>query len=290
LVLNKEFRSIKMPKYTRQIVVFIDILGFSSMLPAFEREALENDAIGEEGYHESGTLNKLVEIFNGAVKLIKRANCKAYQFSDNLCITINYINNDTESPDLLVEMLKLVSMLMFEFVKEGYFLRGGIDAGWFLDADDIAVGVPLVVAYRLESEQAVYPRALLSERFIGILDEYSRSRMLSDTGAFLAEYYIANDGKLRYLNPFFYITNFEDKEGKIDYLRTYSVIIKEKLQQFKGDTRIEPKYSWLANEFNQFIDKYVTGQAYLELDDDQLDYTDSEIKFIQSLKISLHGV
>jgi len=260
-----------MPKYTRQIVVFMDILGFSSMLPAFEREALENDAIGEEGYHESGTLNKLVEIFNGAVKLVKRANCKAYQFSDNLCITINYINNDTESPDLLVEMLKLVSMLMFEFVKEGYFLRGGIDAGWFLDADDIAVGVPLVVAYRLESEQAVYPRALLSERFIGILEEYSRSRMLSDTGAFLAEYYIANDGKLRYLNPFFYITNFEDKEGKIDYLRTYSVIIKEKLQQFKGDARIEPKYSWLANEFNQFIDRYVTGQAYLELDDDQLD-------------------
>jgi hypothetical protein len=279
-----------MPKYTRQIVVFIDILGFSSMLPAFEREALENDATGEEGYHESRTLNKLVEIFNSAVKLVKRANCKAYQFSDNLCITINYINNDTENPDLFVEMLRLVSMLMYEFVKEGYFLRGGIDAGWFLDADDIAVGVPLVVAYRLESEQAVYPRVLLSQKFIGILDEYSQSHELSDTGAFLAEYYVVKDGELGYLNPFFYITNFEDKEGKIDYLQTYSIIIKEKLEQFKANTRIGPKFSWLATQFNQFIDKYVTSQAYLELDDDQLDYTDSEISFIQSLKISLHGV
>ena len=279
-----------MPKYTRQIVVFIDILGFSSMLPAFEQEALENDAVGEERYHESETLNKLVNIFNGAIKLVKSANCKAYQFSDNLCITINYIINDTENPDLFVEMLRLVSMLMFEFVKEGYFLRGGIDAGWFLDADDIAVGVPLVVAYRLESEQAIYPRVLLSEKFIEILGQYNESYKLSDTGAFLAQYYIVRGGALGYLNPFFYITNFEDKDSKLDYLRTYSTVIRENLQRFNADTRIRPKYLWLAGEMNQFIDIYITGQAYLELDDDQLDYSESEISFIQSLKINLHGL
>ena len=279
-----------MPKYTRQIVVFIDILGFSSMLPTFEKEALENDAVGEDGYHESAALNKLLEIFNTAVKLVKRVNCKAYQFSDNLCITINYIINETENPNLFVEMLKLVSMLMYEFAKEGYFLRGGIDAGWFLDADDLAVGVPLVTAYRLESEQAIYPRVLLSEKFVAILEEYSLAHKLSDTGAFLAQYYIVKTDEFGYLNPFFHITNFEDKEGKIDYLRKYSTIIKEKLHQFRAVARVEQKYYWLASEFNQFIDTYVTNQAYLELDDDQLDYTGSEILFIQSLKISLHGV
>jgi hypothetical protein len=268
----------------------MDILGFSNMLPAFEQEALEKDTLGEDGYHESKTLNKLVAIIEDAVKLVKKANCKAYQFSDNLCITINYISNETERPDLFVEMLNLISMLMYEFVKEGYFLRGGVDAGWFSDAESIAVGVPLVVAYQLESKKAVHPRVLLSKGFIDTLDEYSRSNKLSDTAAFLAEYYIVKDGEFGYLNPFFYITNFEDKEGKIDYIKTYSKVITEKLQQFKDDTRIGSKYSWLANELNQFIDRYVTNQAYLELDDDQLDYNDSEISFIQSLKINLHGL
>src|SRR5579859_3901531 len=150
-----------MPKFTLQIVAFIDILGFSNMLPVFEQEALENDVIGEDGFHESETLNKLVDIFKSAVKLVKNANCKSYQFSDNLCITINFINDGTENPELFVEMLRLISMLMYEFVKEGYFLRGGVDAGWFLDADDIAVGMPLLTAYQLESKKAIYPRVLL---------------------------------------------------------------------------------------------------------------------------------
>jgi hypothetical protein len=279
-----------MAKYTRQIVVFMDILGFSNMLPDFEHEALENDTIGQDGYHEATSVNHLLKIFNDAVKLVKNANCRAYQFSDNLCITINYVVNDTENPELFVEIPRLISLLMFEFVKAGYFLRGGVDAGWFLDADDIAIGVPLVNAYRLESQQAIFPRILFSENFIGQLRQYGQTDRLSDNGAFLAAHYIAREAELGYLNSFFHITNFDDKEGKIDYLRTYSKAIGNNLGRFKGDSRIEPKYAWLAGELNQFIDRYLDDHAYLEIDDDQLDYSNEDISLINSFKINLNAV
>lgn len=51
-----------MPKYTKQIVVFLDILGFSRMLPDFEAEALDKNNPDDDDFHESTSLNKLLEI------------------------------------------------------------------------------------------------------------------------------------------------------------------------------------------------------------------------------------
>ena len=52
-----------MPKYSRKIVVFIDVLGVRDNLLKFEKEALANDDNNLENYYESRKLNKFISIF-----------------------------------------------------------------------------------------------------------------------------------------------------------------------------------------------------------------------------------
>ena len=158
-----------MPKYTKQIVVFLDMLGFRSMLPDFENQALNNSDINSSNYHESLKLNKLLEKFRESLSLIRKSQCNHYLFSENMCITISYITDEVEKPDSLVEILILISLLANQFAKEGYFFRGGIDVGWFLNNSEIAVGVPLVNAYILESKKAIYPRVVMSTNFTTLM-------------------------------------------------------------------------------------------------------------------------
>jgi hypothetical protein len=275
-----------MPKYTRQIVVFLDILGFSGMLHSFEEEALNNDDPTDDHYHESQRLNALLKIFQNAVHLVKGANCRPYQFSDNLGVAINYITNETENPDVFANILSLIGLLTFEFMKEGYFLRGGVSAGWSLDADDMVVGMPLLTAYNLEQEEAVYPRVMLSKEFMRQLKDYDGGQKFSEYGSFIVDRYVVSEGDRGYINAFYHVTNFEDKTGKIEYLQICSHAIDEKLSQFSGEPRIFDKYRWLAIEFNKFIDMYISDSAYLTLDTDELDYSQDELAFLQGLKLS----
>ncbi|MCC6384241.1 MAG: hypothetical protein IT241_03695 [Bacteroidia bacterium] len=279
-----------MPKYTQQIVVFLDILGFSAMLEEFESEALENNEASDNNYHESLRLNKLIDIFQGAIQLIRKSDCNYYLFSDNICITIDYIQNETEKPDLFIEILILISLLMNEFVKEGYFLRGGVDAGWFLDSRDVAVGMPLVNAYCLESKVAVHPRIVISDNFKNLAYQYIAANKINEYLAPLADKYLTEHEQVGYLNPFFYITSYEEKGSKIQYLETYSSTIKSKIEKHGTDEKILAKYKWFSNEFNRFIDLYATVGGYKEIDSEDIEFSPEELEKLISFKINTDGI
>ncbi|MBS4028501.1 MAG: hypothetical protein KGZ58_07670 [Ignavibacteriales bacterium] len=280
-----------MAKYSRKIVVFLDILGFSSLLPDFEKEALENNDSTQPNYRESESLNRLINIFENVTRLIKNENYNGYLFSDNICITVDYIVDETEKPDLFVEIMELISRLMNEFVSEGYFLRGGVDAGWFLDVDSIAIGVPLVNAYKLETEKAIFPRVAISDYYKSIIDDYKQKSKLNDTSDLLSTNYFKKDNAIHYLNSFYYISNFEDKFSKINYLQTYSEILRNKIDEYKTNSKFLSKYIWVAKEFNEFIDFYLEPlpesefRKYHIIDNAELDFTEEEINFINNLKL-----
>lgn len=272
-----------MPKFTKQIVAFIDILGFSSLLNSFEQEAMENDSQGDSNFHESETLNELIAVFEYSVSLIRQSDCNYYLFSDNICITIDYIENETEYPDTFVDILQLINLLTFEFVKKGYFLRGGVDSGWFLDSRDIAVGVPLVTAYALESRVAKHPRVVISDNFKTILDEYVSRNSLTEYSEYIAGIILKSEDGIQYIDPFAHIVSFDDKASKIDFLATYRKQINAGLVGNRDDEGIFAKYEWLAGQFNLFIDCYVTG--YSSIDSDLLEFSDEELEIIYKLKL-----
>lgn len=277
--------------YTNRAVAFLDVLGFQNKLKEFENEALQyydnfvsansvddtdEDEVGGRVYY-SQKATDFIETFNKAISKLDNDKFSYYLFSDNICITAKNISNDGEKS--LVELLLVISELYFEFVQKGYFLRGGIDYGLFIDKASIALGVPLATAYKMESSLAIFPRIILSKDFVKQLsnhiaiDEYEIDSILNSS-------LVKVSCEIQYLNVFNHIFKVEDKEY---FFEKYNHYISENLLSSSVSESIFLKYKWLADEFNSFIETYTSTLAFY---DENFDPTEEYIESIKQLKVS----
>lgn len=279
--------------YSKRAVAFLDVLGFQNKLQEFENEAFDyynnntNISNSEDGLNFSSDenlgpifyskkANDFIEIFNSVISKLDTEKFSYYLFSDNICITVECINSNEDNT--LIEILLVISELYFEFIQKGYFLRGGIDYGLFIDNSSIAVGVPLATAYNMESTLAVYPRIVISENFLHQLKDDSEQDYNGYSSA-LASTLIKSSCEIYYLNVFNHIFKVENKET---FFEKYSEIISHNLILTKTKENLFVKYRWIADEFNFFIDSYVTHLAFL---DENFYVTNEFIDTITNLKI-----
>jgi len=165
--------------YQDRAVAFVDVLGFREKLQEFEQDAKTKSTTEGSEYLISEKVNEFINTFKNVTSLLESGNFRYYLFSDNICITVDYVEN----PNLLVSLLFTISELFYSFAQKGYFLRGGIDVGKFVDEQEIALGIPLANAYLMESKDAVYPRILISAGYTELLKNYQADNRLSDSGA-----------------------------------------------------------------------------------------------------------
>lgn len=276
--------------YNERAVAFLDVLGFKSKLQSFEKEAiefkdnLENNVENESDSSESfdgirfysAKANEFINTFNSAISKLNPDNFRYYLFSDNICINAK---NDSSDNSSLIELLLIISELYYEFAQKGYFLRGGIDYGLFIDDSSLALGVPLVNAYNIESLQAVFPRILLSNNFVKQFELY----LNADTTVYssiLLESLIKKSCEIYYLNVFNHIFKVDYKE---DFFVNYNNEIIKNIIENESSEKVFIKFKWLANEFNTFIESYTSSLAYL---DENFEPTDEFISNIKQLKIN----
>lgn len=279
-------------RYSYRAVAFLDVLGFQSKLKEFENEAIdyrnsftdddsledsEEDIVGNLPVFYSQKASDFIETFNNAISKLDKDKFSYYLFSDNICITANNLNTNDEKS--LVELLLVVSELFFEFVQRGYFLRGGIDYGLFIDKSSIALGVPLATAYKMETTQAVFPRIVLSKDFIKQFEVYPREGVHEFTSLFISSL-IKSSCEIQYLNVFNHIFKVEDKEY---FFERYNYNITENLNNSQSSESIFLKYRWLAEEFNAFIEVYTSTLAFY---DENFEATDDFIETVKKLKVS----
>lgn len=279
-------------KYSHRAVAFLDVLGFQNKLDEFEKEAIEyynasNIEDADETFdEENADLNSpiyysqkasdFINTFNSAISKLDKEKFSYYLFSDNICITAKSSGNNGENS--LVELLLVISELYFEFIQKGYFLRGGIDYGLFIDKSSIALGVPLATAYKMESTQAVFPRIVLSKNFIKQLQDYSVDNV-DGYSSILTSSLIKVSCDIQYLNVFNHIFKMDDKEY---FFERYSHNINENLQSAVQKESIFLKYKWLATEFNSFIETYTSSLAFY---DENFEATDDYIQIVKQLKV-----
>ena len=275
-------------RYSHRAVAFLDVLGFQSKLQEFENEAIEyrnnftNDDVLEDSEEEdaifySQKASDFIETFNSAVSKLDQDKFSYYLFSDNICITTKNLNTSNEKS--LIELLLVISELYFEFAQRGYFLRGGIDYGLFIDKSSIALGIPLATAYKMEITQAVFPRIVLSKNFIKQFEVYPSEGVQEYTSLFTSSL-IKNSCEIQYLNVFNHIFKVEDKEH---FFEKYSYNITENLTNSQFSENIILKYRWLADEFNSFIETYTSTLAFY---DENFEATNEFIKTVKQLKVS----
>ncbi|WP_154855135.1 hypothetical protein [Cyclobacterium xiamenense] len=279
-------------RYSHRAVAFLDVLGFQSKLKEFEDEAIEyrnnftyDDSLEDSDEEDvnngpifySQKASDFIETFNSAISKLDQDKFSYYLFSDNICITAKNLNTNEEKS--LIELLLVISELYFEFVQRGYFLRGGIDYGLFIDKSAIALGVPLATAYKMETTQAVFPRIVLSKNFIKQFEVYPSEGVQEFTSLFTSSL-IKSSCEIQYLNVFNHIFKVEDKEH---FFERYSHNITENLTNSQFSENIFLKYRWLADEFNSFIEFYTTTLAFY---DENFEATDEFIETVKQLKIS----
>ncbi len=261
--------------YGYRAVAFLDVLGFSSVLDDFESEAIQN----EVSKYVSKRACEFINIFKSGISLLDSNKYNCYLFSDNICITAS-CDNDVD----LRDMLYVINSLYYHFAKNGYFLRGGIDYGLFIDEKSIAIGVPLREAYKLECAVAVYPRIILSNSFVDQFKSYGESGEVQFLH-YIDKYIMLNSCEIYYLNIFIYVLQSDNREFKEDFFRVYNNAIIKGLEQNRTREAVYLKYKWIADQFNDFIDSFTQEIAFNDPDFDA--ESNGFIDFVLNHKIKL---
>lgn len=257
-------------KYQYRIVAFLDVLGFKSMLYEFEKEALKN---GKEYDNKlvSQKATDFVNVFKEVTDLMNDFDCNYYLFSDNICLTVDPHHDKS----LVVDILFTISNLFRKFSQMGFFLRGGIDYGLMLDEKAIAMGLPLANAYIMESEKAIFPRVIISERFMKFIDDKS----FDEHSQFNIRNFINKSCEINYVNFFYGVIK---TDNKVSFFEQYKQVIESHLSANKERENIFVKYNWIANKYNEFLINYIDNIEYFEQD---LEFSEEEINKLKSLKI-----
>lgn len=273
--------------YERKAVAFLDVLGFQQKLKDFEGEASDYSATDILSVETSSqqlhsiSASQFITIFKTAISKLNPGKFKYYLFSDNICITSSYGYNLDSMKENFEDLLYVICDLCYEFAKNGYFLRGGIDYGLFISDDSIAVGTPLARAYELESKKAIYPRILVSEAFLKNFEVFksndSDEKDFDDSYLSLA---IIKSCELAFINIFTRVLNFGDIEERYEFFKNYYNAISNNLKLHVMNEHIFVKYKWIANEYNSFIDRYTDSDHFFDSAIDPI----NEQAFLDSLK------
>ena len=166
-------------KYEERLVAFIDILGFKEIIKQSEKEPSKVELIYSVlNYLKNWEVSenwdlKLVEIEEDAQKrgvenFDIRGKTNSTSFSDSIVVSVKVDSNVNEMASTLIVNLANIGAILFE---QGILFRGGLTIGNIIHNENGTVfGQGLIDAYKLESNNAKYPRIILSDKLISKLN------------------------------------------------------------------------------------------------------------------------
>ncbi|NQU61529.1 MAG: hypothetical protein HQ512_10405 [Rhodospirillales bacterium] len=256
---QEEFRN--SINYQQRYVAFLDILGWS--------EAIEKSQNDPEFLKDLGVSLKIFDVLQSQAKWMQEHlqelassqrwdtspdHARITHFSD--CVVLS------DSPDSrgMHSLLMNVSSICSHFLTRGFFVRGGIVLGELFHNENSVFGPALIEAYRLESQEAKYPRVILEKRLAeawgqgqeyhgqdGVHLGYVKTWRKSDDGWSFFDYLQSYNA----LAPFPSPENLIQKT--IGNIR--SMVIND-LKKYSGEPSIWSKYEWFANYINEILDEY----------------------------------
>lgn len=251
-------------QYENRLVAFLDILGFSEIVKASENDEAQLQLLKEILQYlktweapEKWDL-KLVEIEEDAEKkgienfeIAGKTNTTT--FSDSILISVR-VDNDliNEATSTLISKLSFIGTFLLE---KGILFRGAMTVGNLIHEESgIVFGQALIDAYRLESTYAKYPRIILTDKLIQLLNyPYSTKRNRYPYHQYIERF---NDGFAGFHQLTFYQV--------MDSWREFSVTSKERLEKVRKaiidglDSSFQKpdvfdKYLWLKESYNNLI-------------------------------------
>lgn len=236
--------------YEEKILVFIDILGFSSHI-----EKTRNDL-----EHRTLIYNVLIELLNekyateNFMDSAESDSKKATVFSDSIVISYSFNYGDfyTILADIMYFQIRMISL--------GVIIRGGISLSELFHDGSIIFGPAMIEAYKLESEIAVFPRIVIMKNIIEkcVKKTYEGCNSLEDEQKYILDF-LCQDEQTESLYYLEYISQKESFNGGDDDKR-YEIFI-ESLRRIiitgleNENYKILMKYEWLKKYFNRIANE-----------------------------------
>ncbi len=151
-------------KYTKNLCLFLDILGFSNLV------------LSEKGHLVLNIVNSVRQELMNNKQLLREIGYepKATTFSDCIVFSIEAKEEDVvKSLNMLVAAT--VKMLEDVFLEHRISLRGGISYGELFHKESNVFGKAMIEAYQLESKYADWPRVVFSRDVVTHLRSASNS-------------------------------------------------------------------------------------------------------------------
>lgn len=248
--------------YENRIVLFLDILGFRSIIEkTYEKQ--EDDTENIEKLY-----NNLNEIRHFLISNLKRKDVyynrnfslRVTQFSDS--IIISFINDDNET---LLNLIRTIQELVIKLVNNGILCRGAISYGKLIHDNRIIFGPALNDAYETETRAAIYPRIILDKSLIdlGKSKQIKIFENLNNESLILS--YLNQDTDDKYYIDYFpkdiysykYITHIQS------YMINLRQIIILGLRTTKPDLKV--KYGWMKNKYNSLLELLQSEEKIKEI-------------------------
>jgi len=242
--------------YQERLLAFIDILGFSA--------AINNTVQSIEGKKREikDETQKIYCFFEEAQSLLdkkypdrtKSENIRVVNhFSDSIVISYS-MAEEAAIFSILTEIL----FLCVTALQKNFLLRGAVVCNKLYHEDNIIFGPALVKASDMEKKLAIYPRIVLNDDILDIVDKHQSKWPSKTTQAQFKKNILTKDFDglyyVNYVDGINFVIN--DKDGILVYFKSLRTSI-IKLERFiKEDMSIKSKYLWLKTKYNITLQKY----------------------------------
>ncbi|WP_155416960.1 hypothetical protein [Chromobacterium violaceum] len=196
---------------------FLDILGY--------KESLDQDIM-----HTSLVFkDRLIEA-SAAFNNINVAHYHHREISDSIFIHSSSVD--------IVDFLHTIRQIYNHYLSCNLLLRGGISYGRHFESNSITYSLALTEAYRLENQQAIYPRILIHNSIIDIANTLSENGDPQHINSIIASNLICQDGSL-------YVLNTIDDASWRDTYQTVKNLYEGNKDKIDANGSLRQKYIWL---------------------------------------------
>lgn len=251
--------------YENRVVAFIDILGFKQLVMESEKDSSKFKALDRALSHLKRMENtdkwglNLMEIEedaqrHGLEKFDIRKSIRVTCFSDSIVVSAKA--NEVNINHVVSSLVGHLSYIGAELMSNGILIRGGMSVGNLTHTkENKIIGRAMIEAYELESKCANYPRIILSDKLLKMMNFPYRSKK----ERFPHNQYIKrfSDGCVGFHQMIYYevIQSLRDlpiDKFNEDLKKCKKTIIKG-LDSGFSNPRVHSKYKWLKNEYKNLI-------------------------------------
>ena len=231
--------------FEERFIAFVDIIGFKEIV---------KKAKGNDEYQK-----KISEVLNYIAKIKNDnyhgewaeygVNSDVAVFSDSIVISYS-CNKDYDG---LYHLLMDLIYICFTLIQNDIYVRGGITVGEVIHDQNISWGPAFVEAYKLEEENAIYPRIIIDKKAIDRGKEIYACEFPHDEGGDdLDDFIILDADGAYYLD---YLSQWEEFEYMEDYLKWLKHVRSITIENLNNSSlpKIKMKYVWFARYYNMVV-------------------------------------